>query len=447
MMKRISRRTMLKGLGTAIALPWLEAMMPAFSLAGSASNAPPRRMAVFYVPNGVHMPDWTPAQEGAKFELPPTLEGLKPFQDDLIALSGLTCDKARANGDGPGDHARAMSAFLTGCQPRKTSGADIKVGMSMDQACAQKIGNLTRLPSLEIGCDRGLQAGSCDSGYSCAYSANLSWKGESLPMAKEINPRLVFERLFASSPKDEADAARGRRERYKQSILDFVTEDAQQLMRRLGATDRRKMDEYLDAIRETEMRIVRSEQEAGKPSNAPIAKPAGVPKEYQEHIRLLGDLLVLAFQGDLTRICTFVLANEGSNRSYRFIEVPEGHHDLSHHGGNKEKQAKIAKINRFHMSQFAYTLEKLKAIPEGDGTLLDHCMIAYGSGNGDGNRHNHHDLPILLVGKGGGSLKTGQHIRYSKDTPLNNLWLAMLDRMGAHTEKLGDSTGLLEGLS
>ena len=446
MLRPISRRTVLKGLGTAIALPWLEAMLPAVSLAARAEDTPPRRMAVFYVPNGVHGPDWFPTATGTDFELPATLEALKPFQDDLLVLSGLTCDKARPNGDGPGDHARAMSAFLTGCQPRKTAGADIKVGVSMDQVCAQKIGHLTKLPSLEIGCDRGLQAGNCDSGYSCAYSANLSWKTESLPMAKEINPRLVFERLFTGGAKGEAESAQAKKARYKQSILDLVTEDAQQLMRRVGSTDRRKLDEYLNAIRELEIRIAKSEQADGQPS-APIARPFGVPKEYEQHIRLLADLLVLAFQSDQTRICTFVLANEGSNRSYRFIDVPEGHHDLSHHGGNKEKQAKIAKINRFHIQQLAYTLEKLKAIPEGDGSLLDNCMIVYGSGNGDGNRHNHDELPILLVGKGGGTLQTGRHVRYKRNTPLNNLWLALLDRMGAPTEKLGDSTGLLEELS
>jgi hypothetical protein len=434
-------------LGTAIALPFLEAMAPVYSLAGAAAEPLPRRMAILYVPNGIHMEDWTPATEGANFELTPTLQALAPFKQDLLVLSGLTCDKARPNGDGPGDHARAMSAFLTGCQPRKTHGADIKVGISMDQVCAQKIGHQTRLPSLEIGCDKGLQSGNCDSGYSCAYSANLSWRTESMPMAKEVNPRLVFDRLFTNGVKGESEQVQARRERYKQSILDFVMEDAHHLRRRLGANDRRKMEEYLSAIRELEVRLARTDEDAPQPEDAPLARPAGVPQEYAEHIRLMCDLLVLAFQGDHTRICTFPLANEGSNRSYRFINVPEGHHDLSHHGRNKEKQAKIAAINRFHISQLAYLVGKLKAIPEGDGTLLDNCMIVYGSAIGDGNRHNHDNLPILLLGKGGGSIKTGRHLVYPRNTPVNNLWLAILDRMGAHVDQLGDSTGLLEGLS
>jgi len=445
MTPRISRRTMLKGLGTAIALPWLDQMMPVLSLAApSAAAKSPTRMAFFYIPNGAHMPDWTPRTEGAGFELPRTLEPLAGVKDRLLVLSGLTADKARANGDGPGDHARAMSAFLTGCQPKKTAGADIRVGISVDQMAAMKVGMKTKFPSLEIGCEGGRQAGSCDSGYSCAYSSSISWRSESTPMIKEVDPRLLFERLFSNQDPNEAAASRAKREQYTKSILDFVQEDANDLRRRLGQADQRKMDEYLTSIRELEQRIQRTEKGQVAEAKLPdMAKPTGIPREYQEHIRLLTDLLVLAFQGDLTRICTFVYANDGSNRSYRFIEVPEGHHDLSHHGGNQEKQAKIARINRFHIEQFAYFLEKLKSIPEGDGTLLDHCMIAYGSGIGDGNRHNHDDLPILLAGGGNGTLKPGRHIKYKRETPLNNLWLAMLERMGARTEKLGDSTGVL----
>jgi hypothetical protein len=445
---RISRRTVLRGLGTAIALPWLDQMMPVVSLATpSAVPKAPTRMAFFYIPNGAHMPDWTPKQEGSKFELPPILEPLAEFQDQLLVLSGLTADKARANGDGPGDHARAMSAWLTGCQPKKTAGADIRVGISADQMAAMKVGHLTRFPSLELGCEGGRQAGSCDSGYSCAYSSSISWRNESTPMIKETDPRQLFERLFAGSDPREAAASRARRQEYAKSILDFVQEDAHDLRRKLGHNDQRKLDEYLTAIRELELRIQRTEKgqvaEAGPP---PMDKPAGIPKEYDEHIRLLSDLLVLAFQSDLTRIATFVYANDGSNRSYRFIGVPEGHHDLSHHGGSAEKQAKIAKINRFHISMFAYFLGKLRSIREGDGTLLDHCMIAYGSGIADGNRHNHDDLPTLLVGGGNGTLRPGRHIRYRRETPLNNLWLAMLERIGAKTERLGDSTGVLPGL-
>jgi hypothetical protein len=441
----ISRRTVLKGMGAAIALPFLEAMMPGIAVAAPASKSVPGRLAFLYVPNGVVIPEFKPAIEGAGFELPSILEPLMPFQEDLLVLSGLTCDKARPNGDGPGDHARAMSAFLTGSQPRKTSGADIKVGISVDQVAADKVGQETRFASLELGCDRGLQSGNCDSGYSCAYSANISWRSESTPMAKEVDPRLVFERLFASPIKDEAEASRAKRDRYNKSILDFVAEDAGQLRRRLGGSDQRKMDEYLSGVRDLELRIARL---GHGPVIAPpgVTAPTGIPQDYQEHIRVLCDLLVLAFQGDLTRVSTFVLANEGSNRSYKFIGVPEGHHDLSHHGNDKAKLEKLRQINRFHITQLAYLLEKLRSIKEGEGSLLDSCMLLYGSGNGDGNRHNHDDLPILLAGRGRGTLRTGRHVRYQRETPLTNLYLAMLDRMEVPAESFGDSTGKLEGL-
>jgi hypothetical protein len=440
---KISRRAVLKGLGTAIGLPLLEAMLPRFSLAGQDKKKPPRRMAFVYVPNGINMADWTPKAEGTDFVLPSSLEPLQPLKDQLLVLSGLTLDKARPNGDGPGDHARAMAAFLTGRQAKKTHGADIRAGISVDQLASQKIGQATKFPSLEVGCDRGMNSGNCDSGYSCAYSANLSWRSESTPCAKEINPRLVFDRLFANQVKGEVDQSRAKRDRYHQSILDFVAEDAQDLRRRLGSTDQRKLDEYLTSVREIEMRIARAE-EVVVDGSTKLIKPAGIPKDYPKHIRLLADLLVLAFQADLTRIATFVMANDGSNRSYRFIGVPEGHHDISHHGRSRSKLTKYSKINRFHVSQFAYLIEKLKAVKEADGTLLDNCMVVYGSGIGDGNRHNHDNLPILLAGKGGGSLKTSRHVRYARETPLTNLYLAMLDRMGAPTKSFGDSTGTLE---
>jgi hypothetical protein len=444
-LQRLSRRTVLKGLGTAMALPLLEAMLPTFSVAGQVKKKPPRRMAFFYVPNGKHMADWTPKTVGSDFQMPWILEPLKPVKDQLLVLTGLTLDKARPNGDGPGDHARAMASFLTGRQAKKTHGADIRIGISVDQIAAQKIGKNTKFPSLELGCDRGMNSGNCDSGYSCAYSANVSWRSESTPNAKEINPRLVFERLFGNSVKAEMDANRAKRNRYKASILDLVKEDANQLRKRLGITDQRKLDEYLSSVREIETRITRTEMVIDGSIKA--AKPVGIPKHYQDHIRLLMDLMVLAFQTDATRISTYVFANDGSNRSYRFIGVPEGHHDLSHHGNLKSKQAKIRQINRFHITQFAYMLEKMKGTKEGEGTLLDNCMMVYGSGISDGNRHNHDDLPILLVGKGGGSLKTGRHIRFKKETPLTNLYLAMLDRVNASVDSFGDSTGRLDSLA
>jgi hypothetical protein len=430
-------------MGAMVALPWLEAMMPR-TLFGAAPAAAPRRMAFLYVPNGIDMANWTPAAEGALATLPPTLQPLASFQKDLLVLSGLTLDKARAHGDGGGDHARAMAAFLTGRQPRKTHGADIRAGISVDQLAADKIGKATRFASLEIGCEGGKNSGNCDSGYSCAYSANLAWRTESSPVAKETNPRLVFERLFAAPAKGDAKAR--RRERYKHSILDFAGEDARALRNKLGNTDQHKLDEYLTGVREIEQRLVRVEKTADLAAPAGASQPTGIPKDYREHLRLMADMLVLAFQADLTRVATFVFANDGSNRSYRDYGVAEGHHDMSHHGGNKEKKSKIQKINQFHIEQLAYLLSKLKAIKEGNGTLLDHCMIVYGSGIGDGDRHNHDDLPILLAGKGGGTLKTGRHIRYAKETPLMNLYLNMLDRMDVPVDSFGDSTGRLTEL-
>lgn len=444
MKQRISRRTVLKGLGTAIALPWLESLSAGLAAAGEAVL--PKRLAWVYVPNGVHMPDWTPRREGVLQELPWIVEPLAPFRESLTFLSGLTCDKARPNGDGAGDHARAMSAYLTGAQPRKTHGADIKAGISADQLAAKFLGAETKFASLELGTDRGMNAGNCDSGYSCAYSNTISWRSETTPNAKEVDPRQVFERLFGNGIPEETNAARVRRDLLRKSILDFVTDDARRLHAKLGGTDKRKLDEYLTAIREIERRITRTGKAAPSPTPG-IERPTGIPPDYAEHVKLLCDLLVLAFQTDQTRIATLVFANEGSNRSYRFIGVPEGHHDLSHHGNDPDKQNKIRQINRFHVELLAYLLGKLKAVPESNGSLLDNCLIAYGSGNSDGDRHNHDDLPILLAGKGGGTIRTGRHIRYARETPLTNLWLAMLNRAGAPATQLGDSTGLLEGLS
>jgi hypothetical protein len=443
--RRISRRTVLRGLGTAVALPWLEAMAPAADLAvKAASQASPLRMAFLYVPNGVNMGEWTPAGVGADFALTPILQPLAPVKQKLLVLSGLAQDHAYAHGDGGGDHARSLACFLTGVHPLKTDGADICAAVSVDQVAAQKVGRHTRFPSLELGCDRGAQAGNCDSGYSCAYSSNISWRSATTPMAKEVNPRQVFERLFASRAKGEAEAARARRLAYDKSILDFVIEDADTLQTRLGGTDRRKLDEYLTAVRDLERRIAGAETFPGD-EDVNYPRPAGIPKDYREHIRLMCDLLVLAFRSDVTRIGTFMLANEGSNRSYTFIDIPEGHHELSHHGNDKKKLEKIKSINQFHMEQFAYLLTQLDAIREGDGTLLDHSMIVYGSGIGDGNAHNHDKLPILLAGRGGGTIRSGRHVKYEK-LPLNNLYLSMLDRMGVPTDSLGDSTGRLPDL-
>ncbi len=442
----ISRRTMLKGLGVSIALPWLEGMLPAVASATQAARtAAPRRLAFVYVPNGIHMRLWTPDAEGTDITLPNILEPLAPFRNELLVLTGLTCDKARPNGDGPGDHARAMAAFLTGSQPRKTNGANIRAGVSVDQVAAARLANVTRFPSLEIGCEGGRQAGNCDSGYSCAYSSNLAWRSATTPVPKEVNPRLVFDRLFGGPRGAETDQNRLRRQHYNQSILDFVTEDANQLMNRLGTTDQRRLDEYLTSIREIERRI--SQANPSPTAANGMRRPLGLPSDYRQHLHLMGDLLALAFQADLTRVATFVFANEGSNRNYRLIDVPDGHHDLSHHGRNPAKLEKIRRINRFHIEAFAYLLEKLKRTREGNGTLLDNCMLVYGSGNSDGNRHNHDDLPILLVGKGGGSLRSGRHVRYPRNTPVCNLYVELLDRMGCQVNAFGDSNGRLPNLA
>jgi len=443
---RLNRRTVLKGLGTALALPLFDAMLPMRArAAGAAAVVPPRRMAFIYVPNGVHMPDWSPEKDGADFDLPATLAPLAAHKDKMLVFSNLAQDKARANGDGPGDHARALATFLTGCQAHKTNGANIHVGVSVDQVAAQQVGHRTRFASLELGVDRGAQSGNCDSGYSCAYSSNVSWRSPTQPVPKEIDPRAVFERLFGGAARNETAAARATRQKQKLSILDFVREDANSLQRQLGGADQRKLDEYLTAVREVEQRINRSETAAAR-ELPKFEQPDGIPKEHEEHMRLMCDLLVLAFQADLTRVSTFMFANAGSNRSYPFIGVPDGHHNLSHHGGDAKKQAKISKINQFHTRQLAYLIDKMRSVKEEDGTMLDHSMVAYGSGIGDGNAHNHDKLPILLMGGAGGTLRTGRHINYEKETPLNNLWLSMLDRIDAHTDHLGDATGRLEDL-
>ncbi len=443
--KQLSRRTFLRGLGVSIALPWLEAMGPLAAFANTPASGlqtPTNRIAFLYIPNGKIMEHWTPKQVGANFELPSILKPLEQVKDKTLILSGLTADKARHNGDGGGDHARAMSAFLTGTQPRKTDGADIRAGVSADQAAAAQIGNHTRLPSLELGIEQGRRAGNCDSGYSCVYSSTLSWRSATQPLPKEVNPKLAFERLFSTLP----NAQRAQRDRQRKSILDFVKEDSKGLLRKVGRNDTRKLDEYFSAIRDIELRIESAEK--FPPIKSPEYNvPEEIPENFQEHFRLMADLIVLAFQTDVTRIVTFVIANEASNRSYPIINVPEGHHELTHHGGDEQKKEKVHQINVFHTQQLAYLLEKLDATPEGDGSLLDHSMIVYGSGNADGNRHSHHDLPILLAGNGCGTIKSGRHIKYPTETPLNNLWLALLNRMNVNLPQLGDSTSSLGGLS
>ncbi len=405
-------------------------------------------MAFMFVPNGMHMPDWTPTQEGSHFELPKILQTMDPIKRDITVLSGLTNDKGRGNGDGPGDHARSAGVFLTGVQPLKSEGAEIRAGISADQVAAQAIGHQTKFASLELGTEKGRQSGKCDSGYACSYSNNISWRDSTTPMTKETNPRLVFERLFGNNNDSEQTESAIRRKRFQNSILDFVLEDAKRLSKRVGNKDRGKLDEYLTAVREIELRLERAEKDAGQRPDylEDYDKPEGIPSSYEEHIRLMGDMMILAFQTDVTRISTFMLANEGSNKSYRFIGVNEGHHSLSHHGSDPVKLRKISDINEFHAKQVSYILQRMKAIPEGDGSLLDNSMIVYGAGISDGNRHNNENLPIIVAGKAGGAIKPGRHIRYHFETPMSNLYLSMLDQMGLNENRFGDSTGRLKGL-
>lgn len=442
---KISRRTVLRGLGTAMALPLLDAMQPLSARAADAAKtAAPRRMAFLYVPNGAYMPYWMPKQEGADYELTPCLEPMAEHRNDMIVFGGLTCDKARANGDGAGDHARAGGAFLTGAQPKKTAGSNFRAGVSADQIAARRVGDRTRFPSLEIAIEGYRGAGNCDSGYSCVYEHTLAWRDATTPLPTEVNPKSVFNRLFRDQPNDPATKAR---DELRASVLDSVLEEAKSLDRKLGGSDRQKLDQYLSGVREVEQRITRAEKLS--PVNLPddVSRPEGVPADLNDHIHLMCDLMVLAFQTDVTRIATFMLAREGSEQKYRMAGVNEGHHSLSHHQNNQDNLAKLRAINTYHVQQLAYLTSKLKEIKEGEGTLLDSCMIAYGSAIADPDRHDHHDVPLLLVGKGGGTIKSGRYMRVPRETPLNNLWLSMLERFGTPTETLGDSTGTLQGLS
>src|SRR6478672_7769315 len=447
--KHVSRRALLRGMGAAIALPVLDAMVPALgAMTKAAQKIAPNRMAFVYVPNGIDMRNWRPEGIGHSFNFPKILEPLSALQDDILIFSGLKDQNGNALGDGPGDHARAASSFLTGVHPRKTAGSDISVGVSVDQVAAQKIGNATRLASLELGCEDGHLAGNCDSGYSCAYVNSISWRTPTVPNPPEVNPSAVFERLFGTDESAGDPGARARTARYQQSILDLVADDTRRLQGGLGTTDRRKLDEYLTAVREVERQVEMMEQQAASKSIAApnLAKPDGIPLEFQDHARLMFDLLTIALQTDTTRISTFMLAREGSNRSYREIGVPEGHHGLSHHRNDPALMDKVAQINRYHMEQYAKFIAKLKATPDGDGSLLDHTTVVYGSGISDGNRHNHDDLPVLMAG-GSRAFRTGRHVKFAESTPVANLYVSLLDVMGVPTEKLGDSQGQLNYLT
>jgi hypothetical protein len=439
----IPRRTFLRGLGTMVALPALNSLLPA-SASAATSTAAPKRVAWVYVPNGANMTDWTPAATGTGYELPSSLQPLAAHKDKFSILTGLANPQGDELGDGGGAHARASASFLTGVHPRKTAGTDIRTGISCDQIAASQIGDQTRLPSLELSCDGGQRAGSCDSGYSCIYQFNISWRSETQPMLPEVNPRAAFERLFGSPGQAGATLeATVRRARNRKSLLDYVLDDAHRLEKRLDATDRRKLDEYLTSVRELERRIARAEQ-FPVPTVPAGSEAPEMFETYEQHMQLMYEVMALAFQTDSTRIATFIVAHDGSNRPYPTIGIRDGHHDLSHHRNDEDKKKKLAQINRYHVAQFARFLDRLKSIPEGDGTLLDNCVIQYGSALSNGNEHDPHNLPILLAGGGGGRLATGRHLRVDERTPMTNLYRSMLDNVGVRTEKIGDSTGTLE---
>ena len=436
--KHLSRRTVLRGMGAAVALPVFDSMTPAFA----AASEPPRRLGFVYVPNGVVLADWTPKGEGSDFELSRILRPLAPVKSDLVVLSGLAHKNGDALGDGPGDHARAGGSYLTGAHPHKTAGADIRNGVSVDQIAASHLGAHTRLASLELGCEESRTVGNCDSGYSCAYTNSIAWRSPTTPMPPETNPRMAFERLFGADDTPRDPQARARRSRDRRSILDLVGARTRSLSLELGPSDRRKLDEYLNGVREIERQIERAEKDDREivPS---LEKPEGVPPVFADYVALMLDLQRAAFQADLTRVATFMMGREGSLQSYPEIGVPDSHHPLTHNGGKAEMVEKVAKINAFHLELFARFVAKLKATPDGEGTLLDHVMIVYGSGLSDGDRHTHDDLPVVVVGGGAGRLKTGRHVVYPKSTPMTNLFLALFERMDLPPDAVGDSTGTL----
>lgn len=437
--KSLSRRMVLRGIGTAVALPFLDSMVPAMA----KTTKPPVRMAFVYVPNGMDIRNWNLDYEGKLEQLSPIMKPMAAHRDEMTVLGNLTHNGGRALLDGAGDHGRCCGSYLTGVQPKKTV-VDIRAGVSFDQIVANKIGSQTRFPSLELGMEDSRQAGDCDSGYSCAYTNNLAWRSETQPLPPILDPRALFERLFGSGPVLSPEA-KARQTKYRRSILDFVSEDTKKLEGDLGPTDRRKLDEYLSSIREVERQLERAEKDNAQIDphkfNGALDKPYGVPADFAEHFKLMTDMMTIAFQADLTRVMTFLVTHEGTSRSYREIGISDGHHPLTHHRNQAELMEKVTAINTYHMTQFAGWIEKLKTLKEGDGRLLDNLMIVYGAGLSDGNKHNHEDLPTMLVGRGGNAFKSGRRIAYRKETPMCNLFLTMMDRMGVPVDKFGDSTG------
>ena len=435
--KHIDRRMLLKGVGAAIALPVLDAMRPALA-ASSKNGAQAYRVAVVYVPNGIIMKDWKVAETGKDFAFTRILKPLEPFREDITVLSGLANNAAtQARGGG---HAKATGSFLSGTPPKYTAGPDVHSGVTFDQLAARRWASETRVSSLQIGCEDSRMVGNCDTGSSCAYTNSLSWKNPDTPLAVEVNPRSVFERLFGAADPSLSPAVRARRALYRKSILDQTRDNTQRMLTGLGPADRRKMDEYLTGIREVEMRIAGAEKDQVMPS---VEKPSGIPFEYGEYVKLMFDLQVIAFQADLTRVSTMMLGREGSVRTYPEIGVPDPHHPLTHHRGHPDFIEKVTKINCYHVELFAGFVQKLKATADGDGTLLDHSAILYGSALSDGNAHSNVDLPLVVAGHAGG-LRGGRHVAAEAKTPVANLFVQLLNCIGVETESFADSTGQLD---
>lgn len=438
--KTLPRRTFLRGLRTALALPLLDAMVPALAPVAKTAAQPTVRLGFVYIPNGALMSNWTPATNGTDFELPTTLAPLAPYRERVLVPTGLALKQAESLGDGAGDHSRASSGWLSGVHAKRTEGADIRAGVTADQVAAKEFGHLTPLPSLELAIEAYDLVGHCDVGYSCAYMNTISWSTPTTPLPMERNPRVVFDQLFGEGDNAEARAAMLREDR---SILDSVLDEANTLLGTLGGSDKRRVTEYLDTVREIEQRIQRAERgQADLDLDVP-PRPVGVPATFDEHVKLMFDLQVLAYAADITRVSTFLMAKEASGLAYPTLGVADGHHSLSHHQNNPDKLQKLATVNAYHMQLFAYFLDKLASTTDGDGTLLDHSMVVYGSGISEGNSHSHDPLPLVLAGGGAGTIKGGRHIQFAKDTPMASLLITLLAKMGVPVEKLGDSNGML----
>ncbi len=440
--KTLPRRTVLRGLGTAMALPMLDAMVPALSGISGRAAEPVRRLGWVYCPNGMAMDAWMPAAKES-LELSTTLSPLAPYRDQTVVVSGLAQGQAEALGDGNGEHTRATATWLNGIHPRETEGADVRAGKTADQIAADQLGRTTPLSSLELAIDQDFLVGSCDNGYSCIYMNTIAWRDETTPLPMQNNPRVVFERLFG----DGGSAADRQSEfRKDRSILDAITGDLARLQREVGAGDQARVTQYLDAVRAIERRIQLSEQ---KDTELPdLERPVGIPESYREHVELMFDLTALAYQVDMTRVFTFMLGRELNGRAYPEIGIPDSHHGLSHHRYDPAKLAQLAKINTYHVSLFTHFLDELANTPDGDGSLLDHSLLMYGVSLSDSNKHSHFDLPLLLVGGGAGQLKGGRHLQYPRDTPMTNLLVSQLDKAGVRLDDgLGDSTGRLVELA